>query len=690
MKFSKDRQLYKGTFSKHPRGFGFITADSEFKLEEDIFIPKNLTMNALDGDKVEFEIVSEGSPGKGPDGKIVSILTRARTHLAGTVKAVEGFEATVYCPLLGSKQMAEVKYPKKVKPEVGDRIVMEVIDWGDTETPTRCRYHKKIGHISDPSSDVTAAAEEFELRAEFPEEVLREAATFGTAVTKKDLVGRKDFRELECVTIDPDTAKDYDDAISLTKDQHHRYYLGVHIADVSHYVRAGSALDNEAKKRCNSTYFPGQVIPMLPEALSNGLCSLKEGVNRLAFSVMMTFDRSGKLLHHEIVRSVIRSEKRFTYRQAKEVMDGKKKSKHKELLEHMRELCHLLKKHRAMRGSVEFSLPETVVLVDQTGTPTGFDVVEYDITHQMIEEFMLKANEVIAKHLHDTGAGVSFRIHEKPDPTTLKEYALLSSFFGFQLPENPSPFEFQAFFDEVLKTPYAQHLAVRYIRSMKMAYYSPNNVGHYGLALEHYCHFTSPIRRYVDLVAHRALETPVDLTVLTEISESCSEQERISSRAESDVVVLKKLRFLESQFKENPQREYRASITEVKPFGLIIDLEGLHLEGFLRISELEDDYFIHEPTKQRLVGRHSRKMHVLGGEVLVRLVSLDLISRNVVWRLSGGRRGFEGVDNRPPRSGKKKEHRKEHKKERSYKTSKPRPEPKPAKSAKGKRKRKKK
>ena len=366
-----------GFLSVHPRGFGFLRPDDPTLFPDDIFIPKHLTMNAVDGDKVEVLINTEVVSEKGPEGKVTSIISRGRTHIAGIISQIEIYgDIIAYVPLLGSSQRVIVQPDSEYELKVGDRIVMEVLDWGSKETDTSTRMSHYIGHISDPKCDIPAAIEEFELRVDFPRKVVQEAEKYGNRVSLKEIAQREDLRKLECFTIDPDTAKDFDDAVSLTKDKKGHYHLGVHIADVSHYVKTGSPLDKEAKERCNSTYFPGYCLPMLPSVLSDNLCSLKPNVNRLTSSVLMEFDPDGNLVYHRMSRSVIKSCKRFTYKEAKKVLDGDLKSPHLPTLKLMVEMCALLKRKRYERGSIEFSMPELMVIVNSEGVPTGTDYID--------------------------------------------------------------------------------------------------------------------------------------------------------------------------------------------------------------------------------------------------------------------------------------------------------------------------
>lgn len=629
------QEIVTGVLRLHPRGFGFLQADDPTQFSQDIFIPRHLTQNAVDGDRVEVLINPDEFSEKGPEGKVLTILERGRTHLAGIVlSAPKKSDPLVHVPLLGSNQRVVVRPDPSHPLRVGDRIIMEVIDWGDKESETLCSFSHYLGHISDPSCDIKAAVEEFGLHADFPTKAIEEAQEFGAKIPKEDLQSREDLRNIECFTIDPDTAKDFDDALSLTKDADGHFHLGVHIADVSHYVRLGTELDIEAFHRCNSTYFPAYCLPMLPSALSNELCSLKPKVNRLTASVFMHFDEKGDLLDYRIARTVIKSAKRFTYREAKAVLDGTKTSKHSPTLHRMVELCKLLKKKRYERGSIEFSLPELVVLVDEQGVPYDTDYIEYDVTHQMVEEFMLKANELVAWHLSNQGRNLPFRVHEEPSEDNLKDFAMLARTFGYEVSDKPTPIELQRMFDEAFSTSYGQYLATSYIRRMRLALYSPENIGHYGLGLTHYCHFTSPIRRYVDLVAHRLLFGEKDeLEVLEQIAKRCSEQERISAKAESNVVLLKKLRLLKTRQDEDPKRQYEAIVTRVKQHGITFEILDYMLEGFLHVSELESDYYLYEDVHKLLRGKYSGGTFCAGDRIVVMLKEADFITLESRWHL---------------------------------------------------------
>ena len=570
---------------------------------------------------------------KGPEGKVTAILSRSRTHIAGTVKMITAKDdIIVHAPMLGSQQRVIVQPAEDRILRVGDRIVMEILDWGTKETETVCRLSHYIGHISDPSCDIAAAIEEFELNADFPTQAIQEAHSYGNRVTANDLKDRLDLRSLEIFTIDPDTAKDFDDALNLSKDESGCYHLGVHIADVSHYVRPGTALDAEAQTRSNSTYFPNYCLPMLPPDLSANLCSLKPNVNRLTVSVLMRFDPTGTLINYRIAKSVIKSVKRFSYREAKQVLDGSKSSLHAPTLALMTELCGHLKKKRYERGSIEFALPELAVIVDEKGMPYKTDYIAYDITHQMVEEFMLKANETVASHLDELGKNLSYRIHDEPAEDNLKDFSLLAGAFGFNISEKATPKDLQKLFEEAAETSFGNYLATNYIRRMRLAIYSAENIGHYGLSLSHYCHFTSPIRRYIDLVVHRILfGESDDLTYLQEVSSHCSEQERVSAKAENSVILLKKLRLLHFYQQQEPYKEYKAIITRVKNFGFHFEVIDLFLEGFIHVADLDEDYFIFEEQKLRLRGTRNGSTFTSGDQLTVMLKDVDFISLETKW-----------------------------------------------------------
>lgn len=620
--------LAQGTISVHHKGFAFVKVGDG----PDVFIPKHATGDAVDGDMVEVEISSVVSA-KGPEGTVVAILKRSRTHLAGTIVGKSGRHYTAYSPLLGPDKLIVVK-PKGKALQEGDRIICKVLNWNNDLDLVEATVERHIGHISDPSIDVIAAIQEFELPDGFTKEALSEAKSYGKKISPAEVAKRLDLTEWECVTIDPDTARDFDDAISLTLDEKGHYHLGVHIADVSHYVRPGSFLDQGALERCNSTYFPGQCVPMLPEELSNELCSLKPKVIRLTQSVLAEFSSEGTLIRFETARTAIKSRKRFTYKEAFDVLQKKKKSIHAPLLNRMVDFCALLKKKRMERGSIDFAMPDDVIIVNDQGVPERIERVEYDITHQMIEEFMLKANELVAIHLNRQGKTLIYRVHEEPSSDSFQDFYTFARSLGFTLPATPTHRDIQKLFQEAKESPLLPQLSVSFIRSMRLAAYSPDNIGHYGLALEHYCHFTSPIRRYTDLIIQRLLfdELPKDAD-LEAIALACSEKERISFKAESSVTLLKKLRLAATYFNEDPTRVYPAIITKVKPFALFFEVPLFDLETNLHVSEIGNDYYEYNAARMSFRGSRTGRTFMASQTIYVRLEKVDFVLQKSVWSI---------------------------------------------------------
>lgn len=616
--------LVTGVISVHVKGFGFVRCSEG----PDVFIPKHSLLDAVDGDTVEVEVNPVVSA-KGPEGVIVAILKRSRTHLAGIIIQKVGKHYIAFSPLLGIDKPIKVESKEPLKE--GDRVICKVTNWNNEADRVEGEMDRYIGHITDASVDIKAAIEEFNLPDGFSKEAIEEAKSFGKKVVGKN---RRDLSEWEVVTIDPDTAKDYDDAISLTRDERGHFFLGVHIADVSHYVKPGSHLDREAFVRCNSTYFPGQCVPMLPEELSNELCSLKAGVKRLTQSVFAEFTPTGELVNAQIERSCIKSKKRFTYKEALAILEGKKKSPHAALLQRMVDLCLVLKKKRFERGSIDFSMPDDVILVDEKGVPQKIERIEYDITHQMIEEFMLKANEIVAKHLADQGKTLIYRVHDQPSDESFQDFFTFARSLGFQLPAQPTHQDIQKLFQNAKDSPLLPQLSVSFIRSMKLAAYSSENLGHYGLALEHYCHFTSPIRRYTDLIIQRLLfnEMPEGAN-LDEIATACSEKERVSFKAESSVVLLKKLRLAGTYFAADPTRVYPAIITRIKPFALFFEVPLFDLEGNVHVSKIGNDYFEYNPARMSFRGSRSGKTFTGGDSIYVRLENINYILQQSEWAI---------------------------------------------------------
>ena len=596
----------------------------------------------MDGDRVEVVVYAKKqSERRGPEGYVLRLLQRGKKHLVGVVWTTDPKgHYVLYVQSLGHSKKGLVSPKKGESYQVGARLVLDIIDWGDENGPLLCRVTEELGMIDNANTDIPAAIRDFGISSLFPSEVTEQVSTFPKLVQEEDLEGRVDFTHLETFTIDPDDAEDFDDALSLSEDRSGHFHLGVHIADVAHYVREGTPLDIAARMRGNSTYFSGKSVPMLPEGLSSHLCSLKEGVIRLTVSVLVELDAQGTTLNRKIVRSYIKSKKRFTYKQAKRVIDKEVKSPHYNTLKQMEKLCHILKKKRFERGSFDLALADFVVLVDSGGCPYGYEEVEYDITHQIVEEFMLKANEIVAGDFISRNLPSVYRIHEVPTSENLEDFYALARSLGFVVSDKPTAMEIQKLFSLAKQTPYARQLSLSYIRSMKLAFYSHQNVGHYGLALENYCHFTSPIRRYSDLVVHRLLFDASSSEDLEEISKRCSERERVSFKAEMYVIALKKLRLLKLYHEKNPAQVYRAVIGKVKSFGIFFEVSPVQFEGFLHVSDLEDDYYDFHDKTHTLTGQNSGRCFRIGDSIELLLENVDLILMECKWVLKTQTRGI--------------------------------------------------
>ena len=592
-----------GMFIRHPKGFGFVQLAPCHKAAADVFIPAPKTLGAFDGDEVELVITDNSSP-KGPEGRITHILKRNVVRFAAVVTHQSGDGIELFIPGFGKSQrlVTEANQPY----QAGDRLLVSIESSPDA-TPLWARVLEKIGTVELAASDIPFACAEFNIRTQFPRDVLEQIAQLPDSLDPKDYKERLDLTSDVIFTIDPSG-----------------YTLGVHIADVAYFVPEGSPLDKEAILRANSTYFPGLCIPMLPHELSSKLCSLQEKEVRLAASLLMRFDPQGQLIHVSPHRSLIRSCRKFSYEEAFEILEGRKKDP---LFPHIKALDHLaslMRQARRDRGSVDLAMKETKILVDAEGNPTGVKVIEYDKTHQLVEECMLKANQVVAETLSKHKLDSLYRVHEAPMASSTEEFSLLAQRLGFDISSRPEVGDVQKLFALAKSSPHFEQLSIAFIRSMKLAFYSERNVGHFGLSLSHYSHFTSPIRRYSDLVVHRAFLDRTKPKDLTNIAKQCSDSERRSFRAEMRVVGLKKLRLLR-QWKQEGKSLYTAYISRLKPFGVTFEIPEIAFEGTLALAELGNDFYVYMPKEQLFVGKSSREKIAVGAPIEVYLDKIDLI-----------------------------------------------------------------
>ncbi len=635
-----------GRLSVHPKGFAFLQSDDELDIPHwrgELFISKSNRLGAIQGDVVRAQVYTHNISPKGPEGRILTVLHRQHQTAIATLAEELPNRCFAANSSLFPGKMISVNAPQKIRAAVGDRVLFRLAvenqdapqsGNGALEQASAGTIEKNLGSIDNAALDIPIAVIEFGLKDRHSKGAIDEARAFGNEVLAQDKVGRADLRSWEIFTIDPETAKDFDDALSLQV-VGNRYQLGVHIADVAHFVAAGSKLDQEAVERSNSTYFPGICLPMLPHELSDHLCSLKPQVERLTVSVLMQFDESGELLHHVIERSIIKSQSRYSYQQAREMIEGRATGPHLQTVLKMVELCKILKERRKERGSIDLAVPEWVVKCDEGGSPTDMELHEYDFSHQLVEEFMLKANEVVAKSLSDRQLPLIYRVHESPADEVMDSFATFAAAFGCELKSPIDSHQLQKLFSDVKDEFFAPQLFVSYIRSLKQAMYDVQNVGHYGLCLEHYCHFTSPIRRYADLTVMRTLfakDNQIAGCNLSSIAQNCSERERISARAEMSVLTLKKMRLLKAKLLAG-QSAFKALITKVRPFGIYFELHALMLEGFLHVSNLGNEYFQFDVKEQVLRGKSGSEF-ASGAAICPHLKSVDLISMQTHWSLA--------------------------------------------------------
>src|SRR5581483_3607515 len=531
----------------------------------------------------------------------------------------------------------------KVEPRVGDKVVVRLEAWESRHVNPEGEIIEVLGPASAPGIDMLSIIRKYHLPSEFPRDVLDQAKKIPEVIDPRQIEGREDLRGEFVVTIDPDDARDFDDAIQVERTAN-GWRLGVHIADVAAYVEAGSALDREARRRGNSVYLPDRVIPMLPERLSNGVCSLKPGVDRLTHSVFIDFDRSGSVKSARFTRTVIRSAHRLTYKQAYRILTAPVTDQLGERLHLAWELAAMLRKKRFEHGALDLDFPEVKVWIDKDGRPVKLERVENDESHQLIEEFMLAANEAVARELKKRAVPTIYRIHENPDPEKLAEYREFVLSFDYRAGDLTNRAELQRLLESFRGQPEEQALKIGLLKSLKRARYFPQPLGHYGLAKANYLHFTSPIRRYADLVVHRALgrgdvqrrrsgvarrSHQPDMSEIASIAEHISSTERTAADAEADAAQMKKLEFFQRQLDERKPQIFRASVVDVRNYGLLVELPEALVTGLVHISSLLDDFYVFEPARRQLVGRRSRKRFKVGDQLSVFVVRVDTFKRQV-------------------------------------------------------------
>ena len=644
-KYSKGRQrMQTGVFEAHARGFGFVIIEGE---EEDIFIPESKVNGAFHQDTVEVRI--HPSQGKRREGEIIKIVSHGLKTLVGTFEKSKTFgfvrpdnqriQSDIFVPLERSKGAVS-----------GHKVVVELTSYGKNGKKPEGKVIEILGHQDDPGTDILSIVREYDLPEDFSEKISNQVENVSKPVSPADMAGRLDLRDLQTVTIDGEDAKDLDDAISLTKEGN-LYHLGVHIADVSNYVQENSALDHEALNRGTSVYLVDRVIPMLPKQLSNGICSLNQGEDRLTLSCLMTIDEKGTVTDHKIAETVIQVDRRMSYTNVNKIVTDRDEAVMKEydgfvdMFDLMKELADILREKRMRRGAVDFDFPETKVILNEAGEPVDIKPYDRNAATKIIEDFMLIANETVAQDYFWQEIPFLYRTHENPDQEKIRKLNTFINNFGYHVHvggDEVHPKELQKLLGKSEDTPEEALIARLTLRSMKQAKYSVECVGHFGLAAQYYCHFTSPIRRYPDLQIHRIIKETLrgKMTekrlehyekILPEVAKECSQLERRADEAERETVKLKKVEYMEQRIGQ----EYEGVISGVTAYGFYVELPNT-VEGMVHVTSLHGDYFEFCEESYELVGESTGIRYKLGQKVKIRVEDTDSLNRTIAFSLVTG------------------------------------------------------
>lgn len=631
----------RGRISVHRDGYGFVTPEAG---GEDIFIPSKYLKGAMHGDLVETTSDRSRMGGGKLDGRVMAVVERATSRIVGRYE--ETRRGAIVIPE-DQRLNLVVEIPVKGRGQArdGHQVVAELTRYPVGGGPAEGRVVEVLGWPDDPEVEVQSVIRRFDLPHIFGSDVLAEAEGISESVSNDDLKGRVDLRNMPTVTIDGETARDFDDAVSLRREGDN-YRLWVSIADVSHYVKKDSPLDREAYLRGTSVYFPDRCIPMLPERLSNGICSLNPQVDRLTMTAEMLFDPSGTMLDSSFYPSVIKSTARLTYTIVKQIVvddDREVTDKYRPLagmLLDMKALALCLQGMRKKRGSIDFDLPEPEIIIGLTGQTEGIIRAERNLAHQLIEEFMLGANEAVARFITSREIPFLYRVHENPDPGKLHTFQEFVYGFGYEfslVDDKVNPSELQRLLAQADGRPEERMVNYALLRCMKQARYAAENAGHFGLASDCYCHFTSPIRRYPDLVVHRILKAVLSskqLAIATErlgeVAEHTSKRERVAMEAERDVVEMKKMQYMQQHLGE----EFNGYITGVTGFGFFVELEELFVEGLVHVSTLTDDLYTFAEKQHSLIGQHSRRVFRIGDAARIKVASVSPATRRIEFVLA--------------------------------------------------------
>ncbi len=638
-------RIFIGQFTGNARGFGFVTIEGE---EEDVFIPESKTHGAMHGDTVQIALrSSKGGDGKRREGEVLKIVAHSEADIIGLYQKSKNY-GFVICD--NQKVSSDIYIPngKSMGAVTGHKVVVKISDYGNGERNPEGEVVEIIGHINDPGTDILSIVKANGIPMEFPEEVLKQVEAISDEVDSKEFGGRLDLREWQTVTIDGEDAKDLDDAITLKKEKD-KYILGVHIADVSHYVTENSPLDKEALRRGTSVYLVDRVIPMIPHKLSNGICSLNAGCDRLALSCIMEIDFKGKVIGHKIAETVINVDRRMSYTAVKQIIVDHDEEVTKEyeplvpMFELMEELSNLLREKRMQRGAIDFDFPESKIYLDKNGKPIDIRPYERNTATKIIEDFMLMANETIAEDYFWQEVPFLYRCHDNPESEKMLKLGLFISNFGYGLKTGDfeiHPKEIQKLLNRIEGTPEEALISRLTLRSMKQAKYQAVCAGHFGLAAQYYCHFTSPIRRYPDLQIHRIIKESLHgglsekrikhyNSILPEVADHTSQTERRADEAERETEKLKKAEYMGKFIGE----EFDGVVAGITNYGMYIELPNT-VEGMVRITSLADDYYYYDEEKYELVGEKTHNVFKLGQKVRISVLGIDKLKRTIDFELA--------------------------------------------------------
>lgn len=641
---STDKPLI-GTFEATTRGFGFVSLEGE---EEDIFIKESHVNGALNKDVVLISLLPE-TGGKRREGEVVKIISRGIKEIVGIYQKSKSFGFVISDNQRFSKDIY-IPNERSKGAVTGHKVVVKITNYGSKTKKPEGIITEIIGHINDPGTDIMSIVKAYEIPVDFPDRVFKQIKEIPEEVTSEDIGGRMDIRDWQMVTIDGEDAKDLDDAVSLTKEKSH-YILGVHIADVTHYVTEGSPLDEEALKRGTSVYLVDRVIPMLPHKLSNGICSLNAGVDRLALSCIMEIDFKGNVIGHKIAETVINVDRRMSYTSVKKILEDRDKEEIREYSElvsmfgNMKELADILREKRKQRGSIDFDFPETKIILDEKGKPIDIKPYERNSATKIIEDFMLITNETIAEDFFWQELPFVYRTHDKPDAEKIQALEIFINNFGYGIKnaqEGIHPKELQKLLARIEDSPEEALISRLTLRSMKQAKYTTVNSGHFGLSSKYYCHFTSPIRRYPDLQIHRIIKENLRGgmgekrirhydKILSEVASRSSLTERRADEAERETEKLKKVEYMSKRIGQ----EYEGIISGITNYGMYVELPNT-VEGMIHVTSLKDDYYFYDEERYEMIGENTRRVYKLGEKIKIVVTGADKIQRTI---------DFEPVEN---------------------------------------------